>query len=419
MKKMIGLLIFLFVFYFGLQIFLVVIGKGHDINYELKSGENVILVNEKYNSNGKDEDNYVLTINVDNVFFEYLTYENFRKSSEILKEVKYFKDDYFKCIFMKFRNDKVITDVICNNGTYMIPYHNITGATPQLKQFVDSLSEDGYLIKNWTDDIDNVQAHLSLVLYTDNMATNHNVAIAENRMLYKLYADGSITHKNIFSPSEEIVHGFIKNKYISYNTGNNTKSEYQVHSLTSTSKKTINAKSNLGTQKVLGSYGDSMYIFDVTNQVEYEVDIKSEKVLEVASAGTKLKYYEGGKWKSIEAENYNIPINDFGTEYINDYSDSQYAKIIKNGYDNGYYYGFKFVDGTYQVYRSVHDDMSNITYLFTTDNLTSVKFINEYIYYMNSNVIKYYSDMTGNRTLLYFDGLNQDSIYNVFVEEKK
>lgn len=419
MKKMIGLLIFLFAFYFGLQAFLVLIGKGHEIEYELKSDENIILINEKYNSNRKDEDNYILTINVDDVVFNYLTYQNFNKSSEIVKEVKYFKDEQLKCIFIKFRKDQILTDVLCNNGSFVIPYHNIPNPTPQLQQFVDTLSNDGYVLKNWIDDKEDVEAHLSLILYPNNRISNHNVAIAENKMLYKLYTDGSVTHKNIFTPSEEVVHGFVNNKYISYNTSNGTKSEYQVHSLTSSSKKEIIAKSNLGVQNVLGSYGNSIYIYDITNRIQYEVDIKSEKVLEVASAGSKVKYYESGKWQYVEPENYAISRNDFGTEYKNDYSNLEYFKVIKRGYDIGYYYGFKFVNGVYQVYRSISDDMSNPTYIFTTDNLDSIKFVGEYVYYMEENIIKHYSDVTGNRTLLYFDGLNKNSIYNVFIDEKK
>ena len=62
--------------------------------------------------------------------------------------------------------------------------------------------------------------------------------------------------------------------------------------------------------------------------------------------------------------------------------------------------------------------MSNKTYIFTTDNIDSVKFVDNYIYYMQSNIIKHYSDKSGNRTLLYFDGLNRNSIYNVFSEKK-
>lgn len=419
MKKMIGLLVFLFAFYFGLQAFLVLIGKGHEIEYELMSNEFEILIKEKYNANRKDDDNYMLTISVDDVTFNYLTYNSFNKSSEIIKDIKYFKDDELKCIFVKFKNNKILADVLCNNGTFVIPYHNISSPSSQLQEFVKSLEADGYVSKNWIDDKENIEGHISMVVYSDNRISNHNIAVAENKMLYKLYPDGSITHKNIFSPSEKVIHGFVNNKYVSYNTANNTKSEYQIHSLTSSSKKEVKAKSNLGEQNVLGSYGNSLYIYDTTNKIQYELDVESEKLLEVASTGANIKYYEGGNWKYIEPENYNIHINDFGTGYINDYSNSEYAKIIKRGYETGYYYGFKLDGEIYKVYKSVSEDITNAIYLFETDNLNSIKFIENYIYYMDKNIIKYYSDVTGNRTLLYLDGLNKDSIYNVFVDKRK
>lgn len=418
MKKMIGLLVFLFVFYFGMQILFVVFGKGHEVEYELNSGENVVSINEKYNSNGKDEDNYVLNISVDDTVFDYITYTSFNKSSEIVKEVEYFTDDIFKCIFVKFKDDKILTDIICHNGEYVVPYHNIQNPTIKLQEKVTALSEKGYKIENWVDDLSIVQAHISLVTYVNNRVINHNISIAEDRKLYKMYTDGNITHKKIFSVSEPIVHGFVDNKYVSFHSNNNANAEYEIHSLTSNSEKAIAGKNDIGAQKILGSYEESIFIYDTTNKIEYELDLESENMLEIGSAGSKIKYYENGKWKYIEPEKYTVSINGFGSKYEVDYSNPEYVKIEKHGYENGYYYGYKAVGGNYQVYRSINADMSNKTYIFTTDNIDSVKFVDDYIYYMQSNIIKHYSDKSGNRTLLYFDGLNGNSIYNVFSEKK-
>lgn len=416
MKKMIGLLTFLFIIYFGLQILFVVFGKGHDLNYEIKSGENSVLITERYNAHGKDKDSYSLNINVDETTFSILTFYDFKKSSEIVTSVKYFKDEKYKCIFVKYRGDVILNDVLCHNGTYTIPYHNILDASVTLKSEVENLAKEGYVAKNWLDDKEIMQAHGSLILYLNNHVSGHYVGIAENRMLYKVNNEGNISHRNILSPTAQVVHAFANDKYIAYNSAKETATEYNIYSLTGVTTNTIYASNSLKNQMILGSYGDSVYIYDLTNKIEYELDTETEKVLEVGSAATKIKYYEGGQWKYATEAEFNINNIDFGSEYENDQENQNYAYIIKRGYDVGYYYYFKYINGYYEVYRSTIQDKDNLTYLFRTDSIKSVKFVGEYVYYLNSNVISYYHNMKGNRTLLYFDGLNRNSLYTIYSE---
>ena len=417
MKKMISLITFLFIIYFGIQALFAIFGKGHNVNYKLKSNDNVIYINENYNSNGKDENSYTLTLTVDDAKFNYIVYHDFKNSSEIIKRVSYFKDNNYKCIFVKYRNDVVLNDILCHNGEYIIPYHNIVNASDELKQNIENLTSEGYIKENYMDDKSVVQAHVSLVLYSNNHITDQYVSVAENRKLYKIYANGDIIHNDVFKSFEPIIHAFVGDNYVSFNSTRNDATEYQIYSMTSTFENTITSSVKIGEQTVLGAYGNSVYVYDNTNQKEYEIDLDSEKILEVGSAQTRIKYYEGGEWKHVNYSEYDINKIDFGSKYKNDYEDPKYAKIIKRGYEVGYYYYFKYNNGRYDVYRSTIEDRNNLTYLFTTDSISSVKFVGEYIYYIKSSTINHYSDNSGNRTLLYLDGLKNNTLYNIYVKK--
>ena len=90
----------------------------------------------------------------------------------------------------------------------------------------------------------------------------------------------------------------------------------------------------------------------------------------------------------------------FGNSYSNDYTNADYDKIIKVGNEYGYYYLFKKIDGKYVAYRSDITKKDELMYLFTTSSLNNLIFNDDYIYYVSDGSLKYYSDETGNRTVL-------------------
>ena len=111
--------------------------------------------------------------------------------------------------------------------------------------------------------------------------------------------------------------------------------------------------------------------------------------------------------------------DEFGSEYANDYKNSEYTKIVKRGKNIGYYYYFKKTNNGYNVFRSNINDKDSITYLFTTTNINSIRYVGDYIYYTVDKYIRYYKTDKGNRTVYVLRDKVSDLNYNVYLDKTK
>lgn len=417
MRRLFGLVVFLFVLYFSLQILLVYIGNGHTINYQLKDGNYSFSVHEEFRSNNKkDDNNYFINIKVNDTQFDILTYENFKRSSKIIKAIKYYEDEQYKCIYVKYRFDKVLHDVICNNGEYALAYHSIESPTDGLRNFIRDAISKGYSENSWLDDIILKEEKKSAILYTSNLINNHFIGLVANNALYRFNSIEKIGNANLPKSDVERLDIFTNEKYfILY--PNEKKGD--VYSFTSSETYSIGYDKMINNPKILGSYKDSVYIYDQFSQVEYEADTKAKNVLQIGDSTTLIKYYTNGEWYNKKLSEIDINNLNFGNEYESDYTNPDFIKTIKVGHKYGYYYYFKDNDGRYDIYRSDITNKDNMTYLFTTTNINNVQFVNEYVYYIENKILKYYSDSKGNRTLLEIDGMTDESLYKVFIDKTK
>lgn len=418
MKRLIQLVTFLFILYFAAQVLLVFIGNGHTINYQIIDGDNNFSVHEEYRSNNKiDSNNYFLNITINNTEFNILTYENFKRSSKIVDNIKYYEDDQYKCIYVLYRNNKVLTDVICDNGPYKIAYHSINNPSDGLRSFIrDLMAENGYSENNWIDDVFTVEEANLATLYTGNVVNNHFVGLVVNNILYRFNNIEKIANSNLPESQIPRVQAFTDKKFIYLDNALKT---INVYSITSSENYIVGYTMDLNDSIVLGSYRNSMFVFDRNTQVEYEANVESKTFLEIGNSDTVIKYYANGKWQHEPLANIDINNLNFGSLYPNDYNDDEFDKTIKIGNKYGYYYYYKNAGREYQIYRSDIDHKDNKTYLFSTTNIDSIQFIDGYIYYIEGNYLKYYSDNKGNRTLVKINDMNNNSLYRVYIDKTK
>lgn len=418
MKKLFGLLTVLFILYFSLQILFVYIGNGHIVNYEINDEAYVFTIREEFRANNKkDDNNYSLSITVEDTPFNLLVYEDFKRSSEIVKEIKYYKDDNYKCIFLKYRNNLILNDILCNNGSYTIPYHNIDNPSVSLENFANGLNTYGYEKANWIDNKTEVFERLSLRLYPQNIKNKHFAAMVYNNHLYRINNLDIVAAVDLPKATGMTINAFVGDKYVLNDYADANNSTYTAYSITSSRKNIIKSDKVIKNPKILGTYANSIFLFDQTNKIEYELDTETNKILEIANAETNIKYYSNGKWNYEKLENLDLNNLNFGSEYENDYNNANFDKTIKIGHKYGYYYYFKRYNNGYQVYRSTLKSTDNLTYLFFTTSIDSVKFIDSYIYYVDNQQMKYYHDKDGNRTLFYLANMPDNILYNVFIDK--
>lgn len=420
MRKLFGLLVMLTVLYFSLQLLFAYIGNGHSIDYVINDSQYSFLVHEEYRANNKnDNDNYSLDITVDDITFNVLTYHNFKKSSKIISQIKYYKDNEYKCIFLKYRGNKILNDVLCNNGNYTTAYHNINNPSESLTSFVYSLELYGYDKKMWIDKKDNTIISNGTILYLNNMINNHFIGLVNKQNLYKINNIDKVAVTYINDNTSIEIQAFTDNKYVVKDSKDVTGKTYNIYSFTSSKNYTIIGDNNIDNAIILGTHNNSVFLYDRDNEIEYEIDTETKNILEVGNSKTSIKYYVNGNLERLKIDEIDFNNLNFGNTYVSDYNNPDFFKTIKIGYKYGYYYYFKKVNNLYQIYRSEIDSKDSLIYLFSTTNINSVQYNDNFVYYIENGDLKYYSDIYGNRTLIHVDNLSDNTLYKVYIDKTK
>ena len=183
MKRLFMMLVTLFVIYFMIQIGFNYFGKGHDVNYNIKSDNVFFEINEKYINNTKGEkDSYHFKIKFKDSEIVFQTYENFSNNEKIIQKIEYFEDEKYKCILPVFVTNKVIFDILCLDNDNLRYYHDIIGESPKLDDFAKKLSHYN-LESYYIDNKNNKTINNTITIFDDNILNNHFISFTNYKGL--------------------------------------------------------------------------------------------------------------------------------------------------------------------------------------------------------------------------------------------
>ncbi|MDD3392867.1 MAG: hypothetical protein PHE54_04935 [Bacilli bacterium] len=405
MKKLFYLLVILYAFYLSIQLGFRYFGSGHQNNYYIESSDVSWLVNETYVSNQADEhDNYYLIFSKDNVTFNFQTYYDFNGASEIVTDLKYYEDDDYKCLLPVFKNGLIIFDFLCISDETITYYYNIEGQDNKLDTYVSNLDLASYNTDKWTDNNDNVAEVDTVKVYTDNIINNHYASVSNYKGVYTI---NDANFKKIYSVEffdsdvyERKISTFVNNYYLTadYEEKYNFSTFYLVNIVNNKVSKIVANYSISFDSYIQGIVDDSVYLYDRTNKKQYQIKTKSSYVMEIGNASSGVQIYNNGSWETINITAISKEDIYFNTDID---SNNNYVRIDKVGnVQSGYIYYYQKVGSSYKVYRSDIVDSSQKVYLYTTNAIDNIKYLDDYVYYIDGNELKYYNDMTGVRTLL-------------------
>ncbi len=399
MKKLFGMLLLLTFIYITYNFLFVFFEGHHNINYELYDNGKTIKVNEIFNS--KNSDSYSINIQIENYEYNLKTNHNYYRGSNIVKIVRVFEEENRQCIFVKYKNDLILNDVICNSNNILYNYSNLINVSSNLDKFISSLSSDGYNKELFSDKLVDQTVLDNINLYHNNMIDNHYLAVSSQKGFYRFNKDLKIKAVNVYNEvvdsGDFYVKSFINNKFVSADYENIELSNYTITNINNSDKYSFKSKKISNTSFIIGEYKKSIYIFDPVSNKEYELDYSTKKLLEVGNADTNILVYKNNKWIRVPLTNdYS---NYYFTYYDSDYENDNFSKIDKDE-KMGNYYLYKNVNNYYEVYKSDINNKEVIHYLFNTTNIDNIIYYENYIYYIDGTSLKYYSDKTGNKTVL-------------------
>lgn len=403
MKRLIGILVTLFLLYMFVQLGFKYLGHGHTVNYTIKNKNYTVKIKEEAHFKQKKEnDRYNFTITIENHEFPLQTYQTFKKHDHVIKDVKYTKTKNYECIYPIFKNGQQITDIMCKKENTMYYYHNLKETTKEIDEFASNMEKEGY--KPFKENISELKAEKSgsLTIYKENIVKNHYVGVdnysgislinnyLEDRIVYNIQLFQNDTY-------EKIIDGSAGQYYLvaDYNSKHDFQTLYIVD-LVYNDKKTIKYHSPISFNSYIqGTIDKNLYLFDRDSKKQYKINPDKKTIVEIGNEQTGIQYYQNGKWenrKAVEAVTQNLTFNEYQVK-----SEKEYEQTHKIG---SQYYYYKKIDNNYEVYRSNTDTPEIKTYLFKTTKIDEIKYINDYVYFKEGNNIKYYHDTTGVKTLL-------------------
>lgn len=425
MKKIFMMLFIMFIIYLGIQLGFRFFGNGHEYEYLLSTETVDFRIREKFINNTKNEtDSYYFDIAVDDTIFSFQTYESFDKASYIIKEIVYYNGQNYKCILPIFVDNKIIGDVKCLKDNIMYNYNDIEGTDRTLDLFVSTLVEYGY-DQNKFKDVAVSTNNNGVEFYKENAVEKHFLALSTYKGIYTLNDVNSYKLKEIELFKNDIykkpISIVFKNYYVvaDYNSKYRFDKFYVVD-LTSNKVNELNCDREISFDSYIqGTNNNSIYLFDKDSKKQYEINLKTNKVLEVGNENTQIKIYKDGDWSKVSATSAKNEMILFDDTYKSDIDVVGFDRVDKVGGNNsGYYYYYQKQGSEYKVYRSSVLNHTQLNYLFNTTDISRINYYEDYVYYVYGSEIRYFNDNIGIRTLIKNKELsfNENLIFGLYVK---
>ena len=400
MKYLLKVLTILLIIFFSLKIIIHVVDKGHNVEYTIGNFD----IQEELKV-GKT-DNYYFDIKADNFKLNFQIDKNYNKANKIINKLMYKEIDSYKCILPVFKNNQILTDIMCMNTNIITYYHDIKNS--KIDAFAEELKSVGYNKEKFQDNGQAKELSNMQTIYENNLVTNHYLAF-ENYKGVTL-VNGKINNIKLFDNDiyTKQVSAFFDKYYIvaDYNQEYTFKKFYIVNLINGNIKE-IRTYDEISFDSIIeGIVGNDIYIFDKDAEVQYKLSLKYETVEKTSE----IKYYDGN-WHSMSVSEA-LSGKIFDNYYSNDING--YDKV--NEYGN-YYYLYKKSGNDYLVYRADKQNPEVLTYLFTTTDMNSVLYLKDYIYYKNGNTLYYYFD-NGIRKVIQYTELefNNDILFGAYIK---
>ena len=383
MKYLFKTLIVFTTIFLSLKFLLFLFNDGHNITYNVGNFKIKEILNTKNNNN------YYFELTHEKFKINFQINKDYTKAENIIKKIEYKKIDGYECILPIFKNNNILTDVMCLKNNEITYAHNLNNSN--IKKYLKTLKN--YNQENYQDKATAIKLSNTQTIYKDNFLENHYIAMETYKGL-NLF-NGNENSVNIF---ENDVYtkpiSFFTDKYyiVADYTQTYTFKNFYVINIINGKKINIRSYDDISFDSYIeGAIGTDVYLFDRENNKQYKISIEDESVQEFHDKNNLQTY--NGKWQDMtlsEAIN-GVKFNNYYTEDIKGYD-----KVDKI---NNYYYMYQKENNNYKVYRADIQNKKIKTYLFNTTNLDSIIYLEDAIYYQNGNTFYYYTN-NGERKII-------------------
>ena len=405
MRKLVLEFVIVWIAFFGIQAIVKHYRGGQLITYMVSEKGTKYKITENYTKRKKNNRNaYYFDIKANDEHFIFQTYESFGHQQNLIQAIHEYRDDQVQCILPVLKENKVVTDMICKEQEDQIYYREIHGKYEKLDEYVSNLKLLQEAYRTFLKKENTVKVGTSKI-YTQALPDDKAIAVSDYRGITMINADGKKEAQDVFKGDvyDQKIKALIGKYYLiaDYEQPFEIDRFYLVD-LAKNKKEVIESKYMISKDSyVQGIVENSVYLYDRSNQKQYEINVVDKTVYEVGNVNLKIQYYDGAKWS--QKEMYDIATTDiyFETYPVVTEKNSNYDKVIRvGGTVTGYYYYFQSVGDAYKVYRAPVQNSEIKTYVFTTTSLSQIYYAGDDVYFMNHNDVQKFCEISGIQTVL-------------------
>ena len=417
MKKVLELLIFLFILYFLFQIVFRYFDDGHIYEYEIKN-EQEFKIKEIFTQNNKEEiDNYYIEIEVEGNVFNFQIYNVFSRTTGIIEDVKYFSNMNYKCVIPYLKNNADFTDMLCKKNNEYYYYNSIKGSDPEL----DSFANDNLDFSKYEDKKDIIKQNKNIHIY-NNLLENSTLTLDYYKGIYVVNKKAKYRKIEIFKKerySRDI--SIVMDKYYVVANYDDDYEFYEFRVVDLENYKISKIFSNYAISfdsYIQGIVDNEIYLIDKTNKKQYKINIKTKEVILIGNEQG-IKVYKNNEF--VDGNIYDAINNKilFNNNTDNEFNNKEYNFLGKYGNKlSGYKLVYKNNGNKYNVYKVNIQNENIITYLFETDDINLIDWNSDYIYYKNGTEIKCFNEVFGSKTILKYNELEFNNNIKTYIYDE-
>ena len=397
MKKVIKLLIGIFILVLIFELIAYIFKTHHDITYTLKDDNQTFKINEVYKNK-----KYYFKITSKDLVYSFEIPDEFHKKKEVITKIySYQKDDVY-CIYPAIEKQEN-TNILCSKNNKSYAYTNYE---KELTPFIETLKKQGYNSPSWQEKSNSSKKIETLSAYQSNIKEKTYIYIYKYNGFFSISKD-SLEQIKLFENDTYINHlGTNIDKY--YLIPNyDQKYDYDelyVIDMTNNKVKKRNLKYKISKDSYInGVIDNELYIFDKDELKQYKISKKGKKIKEVGNKEDGALYYNlKFETKSV----YDFRDEELKFKTIKDYI-SQVEKNTSINYlqktEDTYYYQTKNNDVYY------YNLNSKTKVLLFNQKISDFTLVKDTLYFISDDTLYSYNFQEGLKKLITYSELSFNS----------
>lgn len=397
MKKVIKLLIGIFILVLIFELIAYIFKSHHDITYTLKDDNQTFKINEVYKNK-----KYYFKITSKDLVYSFEIHDEFHKKKEVITKIYSYQKDDLYCIYPAIEKQEN-TNILCSKNNKSYAYTNYE---KELTPFIETLKKQGYNSPSWQEKSNSSKKIETLSAYQNNIKEKTYIYIYKYNGFFSISKD-SLEQIKLFENDTYINHlGTNIDKY--YLIPNyDQKYDYDelyVIDMTNNKVKQRNLKYKISKDSYInGVIDNELYIFDKDELKQYKISKKGKKIKEVGNKEDGALYYNlKFETKSV----YDFRDEELKFKTIKDYI-SQVEKNTSINYlqktEDTYYYQTKNNDVYY------YNLNSKTKVLLFNQKISDFTLVKDTLYFISDDTLYSYNFQEGLKKLITYSELSFNS----------